>query len=104
MKELIEITNGQEQLDEVAELNSKGLERLMTILHDMTYAEASQHLAALATDDEKPAKKSGSSKKGAASKQSKKAALKQSLRQAKSLQDVLQAVEDSKEQEKKDWF
>ena len=45
LKELVEITAGQ-SLGEVADLDPKGLDRLINMFHDMTFGEANQYMAA----------------------------------------------------------
>ncbi len=100
LKELIEITNGQ-QLGEVADLDSKGLNRLLDIFHDMTYTDASQQIAALAVDDEpsktKKATKGSKSKKAKNTSQS-------STHKTQSLDDFTKTIQESNESTKTDWF
>jgi len=44
LKELVEITAGQ-SLGEVADLDPKGLDRLLNMFHDMTFGEANSYMA-----------------------------------------------------------
>lgn len=90
LKELIEITKGQ-QLSEVSDLDSKGLDRLLNIFHDMTYIDASQQIAAVVSseEDELVTSKKSAAKKGAKSMKDQKQTIRQSLKQSKTLKQVL---------------